>query len=427
MRAEHATPGRARQQRGAALLVVSLGVIVLLGIAGLAVDAGRLFVNRAELQSAADACALAAAAELGCNPAAAGGTPCPSTYQLNAQAAGIYAGGRNRSDLQTGSVRISPDDVRFATSATPASGFSPAGGADPNATYAMCIARSEGGIAPWFMGALGFGAQAVAAQAVATLSPARSFCPGAPIGVCSKTAVAPDFGYARGEWITGTFSTAGGSDGLSGGFQWIDFTPNSGGSNEIRDQLAGTGQAVCGIRIGDNVLQAGRQQGAKTAWNTRFGIYTGGGSGYSVQTAPPDRTGYAYPNTAPGAPVIALGVSAYADYLVRQTGAVPFVASEYGVQGGGANISGDPAASAQLQQYGAPQRRLIAVPIITCGNNSTPILGVACVLMLNPMSNGANGSVYLEYRGNAANGGCLAAGQPGGTGAGGPRVPTLVQ
>jgi hypothetical protein len=53
-----------RRQRGAILVMMAILVVVLIGIAALALDVGRLFVQRTELQNAADAAALAAAAEL---------------------------------------------------------------------------------------------------------------------------------------------------------------------------------------------------------------------------------------------------------------------------------------------------------------------------------------------------------------------------
>ena len=46
--------------RGQVLVIVALGIIVLLGVAGIAIDVGRLMAERRHLQTAADAGALAA-------------------------------------------------------------------------------------------------------------------------------------------------------------------------------------------------------------------------------------------------------------------------------------------------------------------------------------------------------------------------------
>ena len=53
-----------RDTRGAVLIYVTVGLSVLLGGAALVVDAGRLYTMNSELQAAADAFALACAAEL---------------------------------------------------------------------------------------------------------------------------------------------------------------------------------------------------------------------------------------------------------------------------------------------------------------------------------------------------------------------------
>lgn len=418
-----------RRQRGAVAIVVALSALVLLGFAGLAVDAGRLYVNRAELQTAADSCALAAAGELTCD--ATGGT-CPASFLLNAQSAGIYAASRNTRDFHSTTATIAAADVKFSTALAPNANYlSIAAGAPTNSRYAMCTARATG-LVPWFMSAFSVPNQTVTATAVATRAPGQSFCNAAPVGVCSKPG-----GYAVGEWITGNFTSNGNgnnaTDDVSGSFRWVDFTPNAGGNSEIRDQLVGASN-VCGIQVGSNVQQPGTQQGAKAAYNTRFGIYPNGANAYSAATAPPDRTGYAYPNKSPGSPVIPVGTSAYSDYRRRQglstSTDTPFISGEYGVGGAGGNIPGNP--DTTLSDYVAlgSDRRLVAAPIIDCtGGSTVPILGMACVLMLNPMSNGATGTLYLEYRGNAAAAGspCRVGGLAGGPASTGPQVPTLVQ
>jgi Flp pilus assembly protein TadG len=406
------------RQRGGVAIVVALSGVVLLGFAGIALDVGRLFLNKTELQTAADACALAAAAELTCDTSSGG--VCASSYLQNAEAAGIFAAGRNRRDLQSQAVAISADDVKFSTTLAPNANYlSRAGGAPTDSHYAMCTARSTG-IVPWFMTLLGAGAQSVVSSGVATRAPAQTSCPNAPIGLCQKSVGT----YAVGEWISSTFQTNGSGDTITGGFKWIQYTATS----DIRDQLAGT-QTVCGVRVGDTVTTQGTKQGAKTAFNTRFGIYPSGANAYTAATAPPDHTGYAYPNKAPGSPVIPIGTSAYADYRARQGTANPFTGTQYAPTGPDGNFSGNPSTTTTHQQLGT-DRRVIAAPIIDCtAGNTPPITGMACVLMLNPMSNGASGTIYLEYRGltTDADSPCRSGGMPGGPTSTGVQVPTLVQ
>lgn len=57
-------PRSTAEPRGQVLVIVALGIIVLLGIAGIAVDLGRLMAERRHMQTAADAAALAACQSL---------------------------------------------------------------------------------------------------------------------------------------------------------------------------------------------------------------------------------------------------------------------------------------------------------------------------------------------------------------------------
>lgn len=406
-------------QGGGIAIIVALSLLVLVGFAGLVLDLGRLYVNKSELQTAADACALAAAAELSCDAAQPG--VCTAAHLQRAESSGKLAGERNTRDFQNNAVSIALSDIRFSTLFAPNSTYLASGSADPNSKFAMCIARATG-IVPWFMGVMGAGPGSVSATAVATLQPSQNFCSLVPLGLCQSGAGS----YTPGQWLSSNFTTGGSGEEIEGSFRWVDFTPNAGGSNEIRDQLAGTDQ-VCNLTIGSDIEQAGVHQGAKSAYNTRFGMYPNGANAYTAQTAPPDRTGYAYPNKAPGSPVIDIGTSALADFLARQNAGDPFTDSEYGVSGPGGNIPGNPSGSATHLASGA-ERRLVTVPIVDCtAGNIVPIISMACVLMLNPMSNGASGTIYLEYIGlaDAIDTPCHTSGTPGTSG--GPFVPTLVQ
>lgn len=422
-------------QRGVVAIFVGLSMAMLVGFAGLALDLTRLYVNKSELQTAADACALAAAAELTCTT---GTTDC----LVNATAAGQFAAQQNKSDFQNGAVAIAAADVRFSATFVPNSGYSAAGPA--NAGYAMCIARSAG-ITPWFMGVLGIGQQLVTAQAVASLQPAGAggFCPSAPIAICPK---AGGGSYAVGDWLVanangngnndtglgtplGTYGTA-----VKGTFEWTSLPPPGGGSTtSLRDQLAGT-TSICGVSPATSIpLDTGNHQGAKDAWNSRFGVYSNGSPNYTYTNAPPDRTGYSYPTTTMG-----VGVSAYADFRNRQAVGTPYQGSNgpggtYVPQGqGNPQVqTNSVTTAAQNLQYGT-DRRLIAAPVVTScvPGTSVPVASIGCFLMLDPMPNGQNGDVFLEYRGlaSSAGSGCASAGAPGGPGGtGGAVVATLVQ
>src|SRR5512145_228143 len=87
------------RQGGGVLVLFGIALAVLIGFLGIVVDLGRLFVTKTELQTAMDACALAAAAEL--RP---GLTPPDLNAVDRAVNAGKTAGTRNRVDLQAAPV-----------------------------------------------------------------------------------------------------------------------------------------------------------------------------------------------------------------------------------------------------------------------------------------------------------------------------------
>ncbi len=72
------------RQRGAVAIIVGLMIVVLVGFIGLALDLGKLYVSKSELQNRADSCALAAARDL------TGATPLTVS-----EAAGLTAAARN--------------------------------------------------------------------------------------------------------------------------------------------------------------------------------------------------------------------------------------------------------------------------------------------------------------------------------------------
>lgn len=406
------------REHGIVAIIVALSLAVLIGFGGLVLDLGHLFVNRTELQNAADACALAAANQLVCDTDAG---PCPAEFLHDAEAAGIYVAGRNTSDFQGKAVTILPGDVKFNTAIGPNTAYlSRADGASPNSKFAMCNASSAA-IPTWLMQVLKtFEPTTVRTQAVATLAPGQTACNASPIGICSIDDDLPEYGYSLGQWITARFNHGqSGDDSLTGNFRWVDFTPSAGGTYEIRDQLLGN-NTVCGIAVGDKVREEGVKQGAKSAWNTRFGINPPGGTEPVPTEVVPDKTGFSYPSKTPDIPV---GTSAYADYRLKQAAATPFDDKLYI----GDKVNGKAITSAEHLLYGG-ERRLVSVPVIQCGaGTEVTIMDMACVLMLNPMSNGATGDIYLEWRGmaNAVGSACRTAGVPGGTS--GPLVPTLVQ
>lgn len=431
-------PKLPKRQRGAVAVVVGLSIFVLVGMIGLALDLGQMFVNKTELQNAADACALAAARELDGNADAL----------TRADAAGVLVGTQNLVGFQGAAVTLTAADISYSEQLSPNSSTyyktSAVASVDEakKAKFAMCkVERDDIGM--WFMGVRGFGDQTVRAYAVATLAPSQSTC-AIPIGLCQESGgSAPTFGLVVGKWYSGKFGPDGSGTGYTGSYNWIDFDPgDGGGANEIKDLLAGPGQ--CELPpIDAPVGQQGEIAATSDAWNTRFGIYKGAYKIDDIALAPPDFTGVAYTkaglgeaeattwpnppteNAYSGTPSSGATLS----YQAAKTARAPYQSADpAGVVPGSSTRS--IANFDELTQYGS-QRRVTLAPVVDCEDlaesnpQPVPIKGYACVLMLSPISGPQD--IVMEYLGDPLVPGsaCSSFGLAGGTA--GPLVPVLVQ
>ena len=103
-------PIRKRAERGFSLILLSLSLFVMLGMLGLAVDLGRMFVYKNELQTFADASALAAAAQMD-------GTQ-TGLQGANATALTGPSGATNPNKYNFDSTTVSTVAISYATSFT---------------------------------------------------------------------------------------------------------------------------------------------------------------------------------------------------------------------------------------------------------------------------------------------------------------------
>ena len=119
-------PARSRKEQGFVLIVSCIALAVLLGLAGLLFDVGRMYVVKSELQAFADAASLSAALEL--DDSASG-------LQRARDAADAIAGGEHAMKWDMGSRSITgyklafgkgsgaPDPESFDTAPRDASGY----------------------------------------------------------------------------------------------------------------------------------------------------------------------------------------------------------------------------------------------------------------------------------------------------------------
>jgi Flp pilus assembly protein TadG len=436
---------RIQRQRGAVILTVCMALLFLLGFMGIAVDLGRLFIVRSELQTAMDSCALAAAQELDGVGAVIDGV---SDSISRARSAGITAGNLNRVNLQSpdwsGQGQVTAADMTFmnatfATTTTPSA-----------ARYVECR-HQQPNIKMFLLQAMGaFAGDATAfpanrnvvARAIATRGSSQTTCP-LPLALKPKAGTAT---FAIGEWITLLMGPGAATNGQIG---WANLDGSS-SANETVNEMNGH----CGTRVGDQLGTPGVQANVVDVWNERFGIYK---TTVDESTHRPDMTGYAYTDHnwpppvggCPPAPASCIRNAYNGTPSSNPTGtAANFVLKR---EAFASCANDDPRTNPQglhvcetitgltlnsFQKIAAPgvnatgghreygiSRRIVLVPTV---DGSNRVSGYACMLMLQPLSI-PMAPVQLEYRGDASLLGspCVTNGFPGG--AAGPLVPVLVR
>jgi hypothetical protein len=423
---------RLRRQGGAVLLLACFLLFFLLGFVAIAFDFGRLFIVKTELQTAMDACALAAVQELDEQ----------ATALTRARSAGITAANLNRVNLQSvnwdGKGQVVAADISFRDPA-----YAPTT-VPANARYAQCD-HAQPGVRMWLMHAMGAftgnhtdnpATRDVVARAVATRGSAQTTCP-IPVALKARAGGtrANNFGYQVGEWVT-VFDKAGAAT-AAGEMGWFNLD-GSRSAQETANELAEGSR--CGTRIGDTLGTPGAQTSVDRPWNYRFGIYK---NSDSPSTNHPDQTGYAYTSTnwKNAVPQNAFGGTPAAgsdptarNYITKRAAYASYDDTGTNIKDGSRIAFGDnnklnsfqkiatPGATGQHRQYGY-SRRLAVVPVI---NDAAQVTDFVCMFMLHPLS-GPNDPAKLEYRGLAGipDSPCAPSGMPGGTA--GPLVPVLVR
>lgn len=382
----------ARSQRGAVAITLGLTLVVLIGFAGLAIDLGRFFIIKAELQNAMDACALSAASQLrpGAND---------TNALIRAKAYGnVFSKGapsdpgvRNRANFQSKELDQNVLEITFAISN--AGPFNAIGLADPNtAKYVKCQ-YPYADLPIFFMQVLNplLTTQTVSAMAVAKRELPTSSC--LPVVVCANGTTSP-YGLTEGQWLT---VISGPSQNVSGFFGW-GILSSPGGANQMKDALSGTYQ--CDVSVtGQQLYGSGLMSGLTKEWNTRFGLYA---SAMDPDKAPPDFTGYAYSDEAGGNwQVPGLVKNAYSGVNTLDPTIPNFETINNSLNLAQKQYQDSPQptdfplnkypklqpASDQAEK-GRLYRRIAAAPIAQCPADNGPFTNVvndwACLLMLNP-------------------------------------------
>lgn len=427
-----------RHQGGVIVILLGLAIVMLIGFAGLAIDLGRFFLIKTELQNAVDACALSAASQL---------RPGQNNNQalIKAVAYGrVFSTGgtssftdiKNRGNFQSTVLDIT--DITFSNTINGSYQASGSVANDYNtAKYVKC-SYPLADIPVLFMKVLDpsqFTAT-VSATAIATQGPSASVC-AIPIGICKATGSsnANDYGLTLGNWYT---VKSGASS--QGWFGWIDFTPPGGGASEAADLFTGNGQ--CDLVQGSDVAQQGNIASLAVAWNSRFGWYKNGVGNPQPSTAAPDFSGYAYSagtaskpgnwlagsnawsGSSPLNPTVPNFQTQRSNHVIFQTDMPPGIPNSGGYS---------PLTQAQHITYGK-NRRLAVAPVLDCSNPAkVKIEDWACVFMLNPYRDDGSvkaGEIWdqanVEFLGLSTKIGSVCS-TGGGPGTAGPVVPVMAQ
>lgn len=418
---------RRHHQRGAVVVVLGVTLVLLIGFAGLAIDLGRFFVIKSELQNAMDACALAAASQLrpGQNDDVALTRAVAYGRVFATGGTGNNEAIKNKANFQSTVVAISDSQITFSDTLNN-SNYWDSSGSYNTARYAKCE-YPLADLPIYFMRVLNVALSTQTVSAMAAATRGRQVCNVIPAGICQRN-FGSGLGLYRGEWLSI------GAKMEPGWFGWVDYSPAGGGTPEVKDGLTDVGQ--CNIPVvGATAQENGKKTSAEEAWNTRFGIYSNPYRISDITTIPPDKTGYAYFGQDVGAATNpkrlvanwprtdayvdeAATPRAYDQTHPTATSSPKFqdaAESLLEYQSEARTIFSGPTAFASggittppspLGENGRTDRRLLVVPVLDCSSKPMVITGLACTLMLNPFGRVAglgggpvNGK--LEYQGLA--------------------------
>lgn len=407
------------RQQGAVAVTVALCLLFLLGFMGLALDFGRLFVIRSELQTAVDSCALAAARELNgqsdaIDRASSAGQTAGNANAVNFQSANWA----ERAQLSETSLQFFDRDLQLTTQPV-------------QARYARCRHEHIGAgawLLPAWQGFFGQSSPAVShrvmAQATAARLGAQTACP-LPLALrIDSNEGGSSTGLKVGQWVNLVSKKGVPSRGEIG---WANLDGSTSAAETERELMG-----YCGTRVGDRLGTPGVQASVSDVWNLRFGIYKNNPPSQADGLL--DATGYAYTksnwpsqSSAYQGPTPAKAHVTAANYLSKSalhascadtSTSVKTCESITGLKLSGAYKT----LAAPGPAYGG-NSRVVIVPTV---NESLQVTGYACMLMLQPLSSPMV-DVQLEYLGNAGEAAspCVTAGLPGG--GTGPLVATLVR
>ncbi|MCG9598844.1 Tad domain-containing protein [Vibrio sp. Isolate25] len=367
--------GTPNRQRGLVLVMVTVAMLALMGVAALSIDVNHAILNKTRLQNSVDAAALAAAIVMDSEGTNADATSAANTTLSNMAG----ATGNDEMDFSSASVSIeySNDPAIF-----------PQASYNANLDTYVRVTISTYPLDNFFASIFGVNKQ-LGASAVAGPSPGADAVNVVPMAVCEGDDGGSS-GYTSGDLYALKLADQKLSSMGSGNYQLLDF---GSGASTVREGLAG--KYVGSVAIGDTVTtKPGNSVGpVGQGLNTRLGIYSGGG--VSSSDYPPDI--YVREPATP-ATADSDGNITYTD--TSGAGGTPWGYEDY--QDALPDCTGD--ADCRIASGGQHDRRILVVPIVDCssasgGTSSFTVTALGCFFMLQeaPSNNGSKQPVIGEY------------------------------
>jgi hypothetical protein len=387
-----------RHERGATLVLVVVGMLALIAMAGLALDTAHVLLNKSRLQSALDAAALAGAKSLDQSASTATAT----FWAGSVFSANLLKYPELQNAVNGGLTLV----TEYSATLNPFS---------PGTIPAKFVRTSVAGFATQMslISVLGISSINVAGNAVAGPSPPIvSACNVVPVFMCANPANPPLYGYQIDQvvalnQVTGTTSAIG-----PGNYGLLSLGGN--GGNIVKNNLAGS-YSSC-VSTGPNVpTEPGVAAGpVSQGINTRFNDYKGG---LSADTYPPDVINSGAHQTT--LTTDSNGNVTQGSTIVTTAGQLNFNYASYTalLQNKAYDTQPAPGGTAAFG------RRILAVPLGDCtgaanGKNTVTVSGFACVFLLQQLPVGSNDTIFAQIIGS-----CDAGGKPGtGGGTSGPHI-----
>jgi hypothetical protein len=387
-----------RHERGATLVLVLVGMLALIAMAGLALDTAHVLLNKSRLQSALDAAALAGAKVLDLSAS----TDTATLWAGNVFTANLVKYPELQNAVNGGVALV----TEFSSTLNPFS---------PGTIPAKFVRTSVTGFTTQMslISVLGIPSINVAGNAVAGPSPPIvAACNVVPVFMCADPTNPPLYGY-KVDQVVGLNQVTGSTSAIGPGNYGLLSLGGNGG-NIVQNNLAGAYSSCVGT--GPNVpTETGVAAGpVSQGINTRFNQYKGG---LSPDTYPPDVINTTAHQTS---------LSTDANGNITQGGTTVTTASQLSFNY--ANYTAllqSKAYDTQPMPNGtaAFDRRILAVPLGDCtgaanGKNTVTVNGFACLFLLQQLPNGSNDEIYGQILST-----CDAGGKPGtGGGTTGPHI-----